>query len=99
MFDKIKNLFPKKNYLNCHLMKHSLHFFHNEIRTCCANANGPVLYPNYKGENIDWDYVFKLRKSYIKRINSGECILEECKGCFEIPSSSSNKKIPKFEHC
>lgn len=100
MINFFKNIFRQKTYLDCELMKYSLHFFHDEIRTCCANAKGPVLYPNYNGENIDWDYVFEQRKKYIKEINSinGNSIPIECKGCYKTYTSMSNKKIETPEN-
>ena len=52
--------YKKDNYLNCYLMKHSLHFFYDEIRTCCSNAKGPVLF-SVKNDgycNINWNKVY-----------------------------------------
>ncbi len=90
------NLFKKKKYLDCYMMKHSLHFFYDEIRMCCSNVSGPVLYPNYVGSDVDWNYVYNVRKKYIKKINSffskKDCP-DECIGCFEVPLALKDKKV------
>ena len=99
MFDFI-NKFKKKEYLNCDLMKHSLHFFQDEIRTCCANAKGPILYPNYNGENVNWDKVFKIRQNYVKGINSfvGKSVPSECDNCYKTRISMSTQKVSDFKN-
>ncbi|MBQ8886683.1 MAG: radical SAM protein [Candidatus Gastranaerophilales bacterium] len=97
----LKKLFRKKKYLNCPYMKHSLHFFHDEIRACCSNVKGPVFYPNYNGKEIDWDKVYQERKNYIKLINSGSCddpIPVECQGCYMANGFISDEKVENFEN-
>lgn len=92
-------LFKKKKYLDCFMMKHALHFFYDEIRMCCSNASGPVFYPNYDGSDVDWDYVYKIRKNCVKEINSffsKKSYPDECKGCFEIESALKDKRIKDF---
>lgn len=94
-----ENILKKGKCLDCYLLKHSLHFFYNEIRACCSNAKGPVFYPNYDGSNVNWDYVYKKRKTYIKKLNSlfdKTTVPEECIGCFEIANYMTNKKIENF---
>lgn len=91
----------KKKYLNCPLMKHCLHFFHDNIRTCCANAPGINFFPDYNGEEIDWDYVYNCRKKVTNKINSifnTESVPKECENCFEINSYLSDKKINDYEN-
>lgn len=81
------------------MMKHSLHFFYDEIRMCCSNASGPVFYPQYDGSEIDWNYVYKVRKNCVKEINSffsKKSFPDECKGCFEIESGLIDTKIKDF---
>ncbi len=94
--------FLKKNeYLNCHFMKHSLHFFQDSIKACCTNAQGPVFYPDYSGEVIDWNYIFNIRKKYIKNINSfwnKKTIPDCCKNCSELNLYKSKDKVKKFEN-
>lgn len=95
------NIFKKKKYLDCALMKHSLHFFYDEIRACCCNAKGPVFYPDYKGETVDWDKTYEVRKQYIKKINSffnKEEIPSCCKNCTEIEKSLSQNKVKPFDN-
>ncbi len=96
MFDK---LFKKEKYLDCHNIKHSIHFFYDNIRACCSNVPGPVFYENYDGRDIDWDYVYKKRKDWIKQINSfrnKKFYPDECANCFELPSMYSSSKIDDF---
>ena len=93
--------FKKDKYLNCHFMKHSIHFFYDKIKTCCTNVNGPILYDNYNGEKIDWDYVYKFRKKMAKEINSifnKNTIPQICEGCYEINNHLSDNKIKPFEN-
>ena len=93
--------FKKDKYLDCHFMKHSIHFFYDMIKTCCTNINGPILYDNYNGEKIDWDYVYKFRKKMAKEINSifnKDTIPKICEGCYEINNHLSDKKIKPFEN-
>ncbi len=93
--------FTKKKYLDCFFMKHSLHFFHDSIKACCTNASGPVFYPNYSGGNVDWDYVFSVRKDFISKINSffnKQEVPNVCKGCYEIAAGIKNSKVQKFDN-
>lgn len=93
------SILKRKKHLDCFMMKHSLHFFYDEIRMCCSNASGPVFYPNYDGSGVDWKYVYNVRKKCIKEINSffsKKSYPDECKGCFEIESSLKDEKIKDF---
>ena len=96
-FDFLK----RKKYLDCDCMKHSIHFFYDEIRACCINIPGPVFYENYQGGNVDWDFVYRKRKALVKQINSPFSEKEYpscCEGCCEKDSKFSSKKVPKFEN-
>ena len=82
-------------------MKHSIHFFYDEIRCCCSNVSGPIFYPDYEGEEIDWDFIFKSRKKLAKEVNSffsDKSIPDCCYNCFEIQNYLSDKKIKSFEN-
>ena len=82
-------------------MKHSLHFFHDSIKACCTNASGPVFYPDYTGGVVDWNYVFKVRKNFVSKINSffnDQEVPEVCQGCYEIATGIKNSKVPKFNN-
>ncbi len=95
------NLFRKNcQYLNCPHLRETLHFFYYDIRSCCANAPGINFYPEYTGQEIDWDYVYNKRKKLIKKINNSgnNFIPDECKNCFEIKNNLSNKKIENFDN-
>ncbi len=97
----IANILKKKKYLNCLYMKHSLHFFYDEIMACCTNIPGFILLPDYNGEKIDWDYVYKKRKDKIKQINSffnKQEIPECCKGCCEVGSFLQDRPVEPFEN-
>lgn len=96
MFDK---LFKKEKYLDCHNIKHSIHFFYDNVRACCSNVPGPIFYENYDGRDIDWDYVYKKRLDWIKEINSfrnKKPFISQCNNCFELNSMYSNSKIADF---
>ena len=87
----------KNDYLNCDLMKHSIHFFYDEIRACCANAPGPVFFTNIDSDilNIDWNNVYNIRKKYVKTINScfnNESVPKVCKNCFELKKLFNKRK-------
>ena len=91
--------FKKKKYLHCDLMKHSIHFFYDYIGACCTNIYGMIFYKDYAGGEIDWDYIYKTRKKYIKKINSPfskEEYPECCKGCFML--NTCMKDTPVDEH-
>ena len=95
-------MFKKKKYLNCPYLKNGIHFFMDDIRACCSNVRGPVFYKNYDGsESVDWDYVYKKRLKYVKKINSAfnnKSFPDECRGCYLIPKFLSDKKVPEFEN-
>ena len=98
MFD---NFLKKDKYLDCHYMKHSIHFFYDKIKTCCTNIYGPILYDDYSGEKIDWNYVYNFRKKLVKQINSPFnkiSVPKVCEGCYEINHYISDKKIEPFEN-
>ncbi len=91
----------KKTHLNCSHLKHSLHFFYDEIRACCSNAKGPIFYLTPENENIDWNRVYEIRKKYIKEINSiftKTSIPDVCKNCCEIKNCLTKEKIKPFKN-
>lgn len=95
----LQNLFKKEKYLDCCNIKHTIHFFYDNIRACCSNVKGPVFYENYDGGDVDWDYIYKKRKEYIKEINSfwnKKNCPDVCNNCFELPIMYSSKKIMDF---
>lgn len=95
----MRNIFTKKKYLDCPNLKHSLHFFYDEIRACCSNVPGPVFYPDYNGETVDFYYIYEQRQKYYKEINSFFSEVsapKECLKCFDAKLNYSDKKIDKF---
>lgn len=92
-------LFKRKKYLDCPYMKHSIHFFYDEIRACCTNIPGPVFYPDYKGETVDWNYIYEQRKKFFKEIKSlKEEIPNVCKGCCDASDFLIDKKPEDFNN-
>ncbi len=86
------------------MIKHSLHFFYDEVRTCCSNVSGPVIYFDYSGEKIDWNEVFKFRRGIVGIINDDELSEDVtysqigCKDCFEFENYLQSEKISPFEN-
>ena len=94
-----QNLFRKEKYLDCYNLKHTIHFFYDNVRACCSNIPGPVFYENYDGSDINWDYIYNKRKQWIKNINSlfnKKTCPDECLNCFELSSMYSNSKVSDF---
>ena len=90
-------LFKKRKYLDCPCLKHSLHFFYDEIRACCSNVKGPIFYSNVNNDTqINLDYIYNKRKEIIAGINSSksnEAIPDECKNCYMVKDFLTDKKI------
>lgn len=100
------NFFKKKQnkqYLNCDFLNHSIHFFYDNIRSCCSGDTG-IIFASCEGDNIKnlgFDEIFKIRKRYISDINANKFengVPDCCKKCFEIPNVLQNKKIPQPEN-
>lgn len=77
-------------YKSCNLIKHGLCFFCGDLVSCCFSPNDqvegghpPILIPNYKGELISRDYLFKKIKEYDTIFKNGECP-KECLNCYHI---------------
>lgn len=91
-----------KKYLNCPFIKHSIHFFYDNIRPCCSNVSGPVFYSDYDGTTpIDWDYVYQERKRIIDKINNDEYsdgVPDECLGCCDIDKYIGTEKVKCFSN-
>lgn len=90
-----KDLFKKRLYLDCPFMRNSLHFFYDAVRVCCKNIPGPVFYSDYKGELIDWDFVFAQRKNLIYQIQTARAkdyIPSCCDNCYDLHNFLTEKK-------
>ncbi len=96
-----KNFFKTRKYLDCPYMKYSLNFFYDRIISCLTYETGPCFYMNYKGDKIDWNYVYKLRTDYVKKINSPfnkNRIPSCCIDCSERKNFMTDKKVNGFEN-
>lgn len=97
----LKKFFKNKQYLDCPYMKHSLHFFYDEIRACCTNIPGPVFYSDYNGTPVDWNYIYNTRKRLFKDIKSlfnKQITPSVCNGCCDIEHYISDKKPDNFKN-
>ena len=90
-------ILKKRKYLDCPLMKNSLHFFYDEIRACCSNVKGPIFYRNFNKDKIDWKYIFEERQKIFNDIkNKKDYIPQCCNGCCEKDLYLSDKKPNEF---
>ena len=71
-------------YLSCRYIEHGLDFEHTRLETCCFTCHSGgghiTLNSDYKGEMIDWDKLFTLKRKYREEHRKGN-ILPNCKGC------------------
>ena len=79
-----------QKYKSCHILKHGLCFFYNAVYSCCFspidqinNQLPPVLYANYKGEQIEKDDLFAKINAYNEMFKNGKCP-KSCEGCYQI---------------
>ncbi len=86
-----------REYLDCEWMKHSIHFFYDNIRMCCSNVMGVVFYDDYAGTEIDWDKIYKIRKDTVNEINKGH-FPKGCEGCCEVGSCLKKEKVKDFKN-
>lgn len=95
------NLFEKKKYLDCPFMKNSLHFFYDAVRACCVNVSGPVFYSDYKGENIDFDFIYNERKKVFDGILTAKekkYIPACCENCCDVEKFFIDDKPQSFNN-
>ena len=81
------------NY-TCELLENELTFFHNQIQSCCSSQVGPIYFPNYKGEEIDWNKIVNTKKSILKDLKNG-IIPKNCVGCFNLKENNEYKRTHK----
>lgn len=99
MFSWLKR--EKKQYLDCPYLKHSIHFFYDNIRACCVNIPGPVFYDNFEGGDINWDFIYNSRKKIFDNINKNKYpngYPLECQDCCEKQHFITDLKIKSFEN-
>ncbi len=77
-------------YSCCNLSLHGICFYQGEIVSCCYAPNDqingglpPVLFPDYKGQIIPKEQLFKRMRYFSSQFKNGSCPIE-CKGCFQI---------------
>lgn len=71
-------------YLSCRYIEHGMDFEHERLETCCFTCHSGgghiTLNPEYKGEMIDWEKFFELKRKYREEHKKGN-ILPNCTGC------------------
>lgn len=96
--------FQTKKYLDCKHMKHSIHFFYDDIRCCCSNVKGLIfksIDSNYKYSSDFTDFIYLERKNAVKKINNyfvPESFPLYCQGCVQYSSSLSSNKVIDFDN-
>lgn len=77
-------------YKSCHIVQHGLCFFDIMLASCCFSPvdqiNGqvpPVLYPDYKGQVMSKEELFKRMEKYTSVFKNGGCP-KECETCYHI---------------
>ncbi len=98
MFSWLKK--EKKQYLDCIYLKHSIHFFYDNIRACCSNVEGPIFYKEPHTNCINLDHIYNCRKKVVNFINNkdNEWYPDECKDCCELNNYISKNKIKNFDN-
>lgn len=71
-------------YLSCRYIEHGMDFEHTRLETCCFvchTGGGKItLYPQYNGENIDWNEFFERKRKYREEHKKGN-LTPNCAGC------------------
>lgn len=79
-------IFRKKQlrYLSCRYIEHGMDFEHERLETCCFSCHSGggkiTLKQDYKGEPIDWQKLFELKRKYREEFKNGR-MLQNCVGC------------------
>ena len=99
-------------YKSCHIVKHGLCFFDNKLASCCFSpvdhVKGqvpPVIFPNYKGQVLSAEELFKRMDIYISVFKNGGCP-RECMNCYHIEDKDWDEEkfidyitITHFSNC
>lgn len=100
----MRNIFQKKQYLNCPHLQHTVHFFYDEIRSCCSNAKGitfETINDSFEFDNNIEKNIYNKRKHVVNSINSiftDENYPQFCQGCSLKHDFISENKILPFEN-
>lgn len=77
-------------YKCCNLIQHGLCFFCNDLVSCCfspndqiENGHPPMIIPDYKGELLSKDFLFKRIDEKIQVFKQNDC-LKECLNCYHL---------------
>lgn len=90
IFEKINNIIKnKKEYTSCRYFSGGLMFTHCEIVACCLYKCGLHFEETYKGQDVDWKKVEKIRKEVIKNAKKG-ILPKSCIGCPDLVKKEWN---------
>ncbi len=118
MFDFIKGIINSQSkmqqstennesaeYLSCKHLHGGITFMHKAFRTCCSNNLGVTFVDDYKGEEINWKKIAKIRSKVIENCKKG-ILPENCKGCVDLEYKNweehkliDNIYINHWDHC
>ncbi len=74
-------------YKSCNWIAHGLNFEPGHIEMCCLRCHvgggNLIVKHDYKGEPLDWDELFDLKKAFVDENKRGE-INPKCEGCFNL---------------
>lgn len=96
-------------YTSCRHIEHGISFFSNSVQICCISSHiggGNISQiEDYKGEPIDWQHLFKLRREMRESHQAG-IINPKCVGCYYLSKQKWNQSdyfdevlIGHWTHC
>lgn len=96
-------------YISCRHIEHGISFFSNSVQICCISSHiggGNISQiDNYKGEPIDWQNLFKIRREMRESHKAG-IINPRCVGCYYLNKQKWNQNdyfdevlIGHWTHC
>ena len=100
----MRNIFKKKKYLDCPHLKHTLHFFYDNISACPSNIKGVIfnkIDDRYLLKSSCAEELYNQRKNIIKKINSFFLDYSspvECKHCTFFQENLITEKVSQFEN-
>ena len=78
----------ENEYISCNIIEHGFDAQISSINLCCRVSKDNitsklVLFPNYRGERINWENFFQIT-SRLREIQKRGGIIEQCKGCIYL---------------
>lgn len=74
-------------FKSCNWITHGMNFEPGHIEMCCLRCHvgggNVIVKKDYKGEILDWDEFFELKKPFIEENKRGE-VNPRCEGCFNL---------------